>query len=449
MLMLNKQRLSQWANAANGELIGDDAIISNVSTDTRDLKAGDVYVALRGEYFDGHHYLRTAIEKGAAALVVEQEVADIAIPQLVVENSKRALGSLAELLRQQFTGQVIALTGSVGKTSTRAMLQNILAIQPGLLATPGNYNNDIGVPKTWFQLTEKHNRVLLEFGANAPGEIEWLGAFSKPHISLLLNAGEAHTEGFGGIEGVRRAKGEIISATMNDGGCVLNREDPAFTHWLKRSGSREVVTFGKHSDADVCLLSFKNLSDGSEFILSMPDGDMSVTWSMLGIHMAMNATAAAAVAWLAGVSSLDIVQGLSEMKPEPGRLEPVESAFGGALLNDAYNANPVSYKAAIDVLAELGNNTILIAGDMAELGEESEALHREVGQYARGKIQNIFCIGHQSKQIADAFGGSHFSSLEELLAALSAMLTKETAVLVKGSRSAGMERVVNALRRKA
>lgn len=439
--------LSEWATEAKGKLFGNDVVVSNISTDTRSLEEGDVYVALKGDLFDGHNYVNTAIHKGALAIVVEAEVADCDIPQLVLPDTRKGLGFLAGLLRKRFSGQVVALTGSVGKTSTRAMLQNIFSLQPGLLATEGNFNNDIGVPKTWFRINDQHQRVLLEMGANAQKEIEWMGSFSKPHISLLLNAGEAHTEGFGGVQGVRLGKGEIIEATMAEGGCILNQDDPAFNQWLKRAGDRKVVTFGKHSDADVCLLSFTNTGHGSEFTLSLPDGDISVNWSVLGIHMAVNAAAAAATAWLAGVSPLDIAQGLSEMKPEPGRMEPVDSVHGGALIHDAYNANPESFKAAIDVLHDLGEDTLLIAGDMAELGEESESMHRDVGRYARGKIKSIWSVGNKAIQISDAFGGHHFDSIEDLLAVLPAKLESETAVLVKGSRSAGMERIVHALRR--
>jgi UDP-N-acetylmuramoyl-tripeptide--D-alanyl-D-alanine ligase len=446
--MWTDPKLSEWAAVSEGQLVGQDAEIQNISTDTRSIKEGDVYVAIKGEFFDGHHYINTAIHKGASALVVEQVIDGIDIPQLVISNTKKALGHLALLLRQRFEGQVVALTGSVGKTSARAMLQNIFSLQPGLLATEGNFNNDIGVPKTWFRVSEKHQRVLLELGANAQGEIAWLSSISKPHISLLLNAGEAHIDGFGGLEGVRQGKGEIIDGTDSEGGCVLNQDDPAFNQWLKRAGDRKVISFGKHSDADVCLLAFKNLDHGSEFTLSLPDGDISVNWEVLGIHMAMNAAAAAATAWLAGVSPLDIAQGLSDMKPEPGRMEPIESNHGGALIHDAYNANPVSFRAAIDVLADLGDDTLLIAGDMAELGKDSLQLHKEVGQYARGKINSVWSVGSDSEYLSEAFGGHHFNSMNDLLAVLPAKINNETSVLVKGSRSAGMERIVDALRRK-
>jgi UDP-N-acetylmuramoyl-tripeptide--D-alanyl-D-alanine ligase len=447
--MWTDPKLSEWADASHGQLIGKDLEIKNISTDTRNIQEGDVYVALKGEFFDGHHYVNTAIHKGASALVVEQLIDGVDLPQLVVFDSKKALGYLAKILRNRFEGQVVALTGSVGKTSARAMLQNIFSLQPGLLATEGNFNNDIGVPKTWFRVGEKHQRILLELGANAQGEIAWLADISKPHISLLLNAGEAHIDGFGGLEGVRLGKGEIIDGTDSEGGCVLNQDDPAFNQWLKRAGDRKVISFGKHSDADVCLLAFKNLDHGSEFTLSLPDGDISVNWEVLGIHMAINAAAAAATAWLAGVSPLDIAQGLSDMKPEPGRMEPIESSHGGALIHDAYNANPVSFRAAIDVLADLGEDTLLIAGDMAELGDESHQLHREVGQYARGKINSVWSVGRDSEYLSEAFGGHHFESMNDLLAVLPAKINNETSVLVKGSRSAGMERIVDALRRKA
>jgi UDP-N-acetylmuramoyl-tripeptide--D-alanyl-D-alanine ligase len=444
--MWSNPTLSALAKKCGGKLIGEDAEILQVSTDTRTIEPGDTYIALIGPYFNGHNYISTAIHKDAGALIVSAEV-ETDLPMIVVEDTRLALGYIAQIIREAFTGQVVALTGSVGKTSTRAMLSHIFSMQPGLLVTQGNFNNDIGLPKTWFELSDEHQRVLLEMGASAQGEIEWLCKISKPHISLLLNAGEAHTEGFGGIAGVRKGKGEIIDGTSLEGGCVLNQDDPHFGQWLKRAGDRKVVSFGKHTDADVCLLNFNTTANGSDFTISMPDGDISVSWGMHGFHMAMNAAAAAATAWLAGVSSLDIAEGLSQMKPEAGRLEPIESLHGGALIHDAYNANPTSYMAAIDVLSEFGTDTLLIAGNMAELGEDSLDQHRSIGKYARGKISSVWSVGDQAFNISDSFGGHHFDTLADLIAMLPTRLESTTAVLVKGSRSAGMERVVDALKR--
>lgn len=446
--MWTDPKLSQWAKAADGQLFGGDFVITDLSTDSRSVNPGDCYVALKGELFDGHNYIPTAMQKGAAALVVSRLQDDCDLPQLLVPDTRKALGHLAGLLRNAFAGQVVALTGSAGKTSTRAMLQCIFGQQPGLLATEGNFNNDIGVPKTWFRINESYQRVLLELGANAPGEIAWMGSFSRPHISLLLNASEAHSEGFGGVEGVRQAKGEILTATHAEGACVLNRDDPAYRYWLNLAGDRRVITFGQSGRADVSLLSFEPDGIGSQFHLSLPDGDISVTWAMLGKHMAVNAAAAAATAWVAGVSALDIAEGLSQVQPEAGRMQPLESAHGGMLIHDAYNASPAAVKSAIDVLAEQGSDTLLVLGDMLELGEESDRLHREVGEYARGRVSDLWTLGKASRQTSSACGGRHFTHLDDLLAELPARLTETTAVLVKGSRSIGMERVVEALRRK-
>ncbi|MHA7880942.1 MAG: UDP-N-acetylmuramoyl-tripeptide--D-alanyl-D-alanine ligase [Saccharospirillum sp.] len=446
--MWTDPHLSQWAKAADGQLFGDDRVVNTLSTDSRTVAPGDVYVALKGDLFDGHNYVPTALQKGACALVVSRFQDDCPVPQLLVADTRKALGYLAGLLRKAFTGQVVALTGSAGKTSTRAMLQSIFEQQPGLLATEGNFNNDIGAPKTWFRLGDQHQRVLLELGANAQGEIAWMGSFSQPHISLLLNAQEAHSEGFGGLEGVRKGKGEIITATHPEGGCVLNHDDPAYQYWLKLAGDRRVISFGRSGRADVSLLSFEADGAGSQFQLSLPDGDISVEWAMLGQHMALNAAAAAATAWLAGVSPLDIAEGLSRMQPQPGRMQPLESAHGGVLIHDAYNASPSAVKSAIDVLAHQSDDTLLILGDMLELGEDSDRLHREVGDYAKGRIGEIWTLGKASQATAMAFGGRHFNHLDDLLAALPARLTETTAVLVKGSRSIGMERVTETLKRK-
>ena len=446
--MWTDPRLSQWAEAAAGYLQGEDTIVSRISTDTRSLEAGDVYVALRGEQFDGHAYVEAAIESGAAALVVEQPQPKAAVPQLIVPDTRKALGQLAGLLRQAFSGQVVALTGSAGKTSTRAMLQRIFEQQPGLLATEGNFNNDIGVPKTWYRLNADHRRVLLELGANAQGEIAWTAGFSRPQISLLLNASEAHSEGFGGLAGVRRAKGEILEGTDPQGACVLNRDDPAFDDWRERAGDRRVLSFGEDERAEVRLFDFATTGSGSAFGLTLPDRDIAVRWSMLGRHMALNAAAAAATAWLAGMTPEQITQGLAQMQPEPGRLQPLPSRHGGLLVDDAYNANPASVCAAIDVLAEAGGDTLLILGDMAELGADAETLHRQVGEYAGQRLSRLYTVGSLSQAATDAFGGEHFESIERLVAVLPSRLTDNTAVLVKGSRSAAMERVVETLRRK-
>lgn len=445
--MWTEPKLSQWAEAAGGQLLGDDVVVTQVSTDSRSLTAGDIYVALKGEQFDGHAYVGAAIEQGAAALVVEAKQ-NTTLPQIIVPDTRLALGQLAGLLRQAFSGQVVALTGSAGKTSTRAMLQRIFALQPGLLATEGNFNNDIGVPKTWFRIAVEHQQVLLELGANAQGEIAWTAGFSQPHISLLLNASEAHSEGFGGLEGVRLAKGEIIDGTLADGHCVLNRDDPAFEQWRERAGSRSVLSFGESGQADVRLLDFATTATGSAFRLQLPAGNLSVSWSMLGRHMALNAAAAAATAWVAGLSLPTIREGLQAMQPEPGRLQPLPSQHGGLLVDDSYNANPASVRAAIDVLAPSSDDTLLILGDMAELGADADSLHAQVGKYAQGRISALWTLGTLSAAASAAYGGEHFDSIETLMAALSSRLTKTTAVLVKGSRSAGMERVVATLKRK-
>lgn len=445
--MWGNPSLSQWSQRCQGRLIGDDVAVESVSTDTRSLTAGDVYVALKGDCFDGHDYLQAAIDKGAAALVTKAAVAGCPLPQLLTDDTVQALGHLAAIVRDHFSGQVVALTGSVGKTSTRAMLRHIFSSQPGLLATEGNFNNAIGVPKTWYRLTARHQRVLLEMGASAQQEIAWLGAFSRPHISLLLNAGTAHVEGFGSLQAVQQGKGEIIDATAADGCVVLNRDDPAFATWLTRAKPRRLLTFGDHRQADVCLTQFRNTGSGSEFKLATPVGDLPVRWAMLGRHMALNAAAAAATALAADIPASAIIAGLGQMRPEPGRLQPLVGNFGGALIHDAYNANPLSLHAAIDVLADLATDTLLIAGDMAELGGDSEQLHRAAGQYARGKIAQLWSVGEHARFIAEAFGGRHFATLDELLAALPARLVATTAVLVKGSRSSGLERVVSALAR--
>ena len=440
--------LAEWAARTDGQLIGEDKVIAGLSTDSRSTQAGDIYLAIRGESFDGHQYIQQAIAAGAIAIVAEQpQTIDDSISQLIVPDSKRALGYLAGLLRDRFQGQVIALTGSVGKTSTRAMLENILSRQANLLATQGNFNNDIGVPKTWFRLTDQHEQALIEMGANHQQEIAWLCEFSKPNIGLLLNAGQAHTEGFGGLAGVRQAKGEIIDGTLDSGCCVLNRDDPAFEQWQRRAGAKKVITFGRDAQADVQLLSYQLAPLGSEFCLATPSGEVTIAWSMIGEHMALNAAAATATALAAGVTLNDICSGLQSMAAEPGRLEPVVSNFDGPLINDAYNANPESFKAAIDVLSAMSGQPILVAGDMAELGDDIIAMHQQVGQYAKEKAITVLSVGRYAQYISDSADGSCFDSIEQLIAALPEQLNSQTAVLIKGSRSAGMERVVDALRR--
>jgi UDP-N-acetylmuramoyl-tripeptide--D-alanyl-D-alanine ligase len=416
--------------------------LERLERDSRAVQTGDLFLALKGERFDAHDFVPQVVGKASAALVARPVNAPI--PQVVVPDVGLALGQLAKFWRQQFTKPVIGLTGSNGKTTLKEMLTAILRQQGQTLATIGNLNNELGVPLTLLNLRADDQFAVIEMGANHFGEIDYLTHLVLPKVAILNNAGAAHLEGFGDLAGVARAKGEIFAGLAPDGVAVINADDAYAAYWRDLNKQRRLLSFGFAADADLR----GELGLDRQLIIHYGADSVSVHLTLLGKHNQLNALAAAAGATALGIPLAVIKQGLESLQPVKGRLNPKQGKHGGLVIDDTYNANPSSTAAAVAVLAEQRGRKILILGDMAELGATGEQLHFEIGQRAKAaNIDEIYTLGRLSRLAGQAFGeGAYaFQDLADLLAALQPKLTLDTQVLVKGSRSARMERVVEAL----
>ncbi len=443
--------LRETALALNGALTGDaDLVFSRVSTDSRDIKPGDLFVALKGERFDGHDHAAAALAQGAVAVLVEREVPGTAI---VVPDTLAALGQLGAFWRNRMSDlKVIAVTGSNGKTTVKEMIATVLAHSAGaeaVLATRGNLNNHIGVPLTLLSLKPEHRYAVVEMGMNHFGEIDYLTHLASPDVALVNNALRAHLEALGSVEGVARAKGEIFGGLKDRGTAVINADDPHAELWSQLAMGKRQISFGLKS-AEVHAREVHETNEGSQFILGTGIDETHVLLPVPGLHNVRNALAAAAAASALGLTVDEIAAGLASYKGVKGRLERKSAANGAVLIDDTYNANPDSMRAAIDVLtgmsATSGKPSILVLGDMGEVGTEKVERHIEIGQYAKDKgVQQLFTLGADMAHAAAAFGSTHYASLEDLLAALNKVVTPDGIVLVKGSRFMQMERVVKAL----
>ena len=436
--------LSDCQPYLDGDLIGDDVELSGFSIDTRTLQPGDLYIAIKGDRFDGHDYCRAAQEKGASGLLVHSDV-DTDLPQLKVEDTRKALGLLAKMWAERFQVPTVAVTGSNGKTTVKEMIAAILGQLGPVLATEGNFNNDIGVPLTLLRLREHHQYAVIEIGANHVGEVGMLSRLVEPDVALVNNVGEAHLEGFGSIEAIAQAKSEIFEGLSSDGWAVINADDRFADHMRDMAAHAHIRQFGSDEDAAVRLLPEPELK------IATGEKTLAPRFTLLGRHNRLNAVAATAVAQCMDVQPVAIMSGLAQIQPVKGRLNSKAGINGSVLIDDTYNANPVSVRAAIDVLAEFKGTRVLILGDLAELGPDECALHAELGVYANDAgIEHLFTVGKLSAHASQAFGGAlHFSQHEELLASVRKLLNKDTTVLVKGSRGSRMERVSSALIGKA
>ena len=446
--------LAQAAQALASKTSSGEIGISGVSTDTRTLRSGDLFIALQGPNFDAHTMLAKAREKGAVAAVVSRSVDD-ELPQLLVNDTREALGKLASFWRAQFKGCLVAITGSNGKTTVKEMLASILSCKGEVLATAGNFNNDIGMPLTLLRLRpNQHQFAVIEMGANHSGEIAYLSKLAKPDVAIVNNAAAAHLAGFGSIEEVAQAKGEIWQGLGRSGIAVINADDAFADYWNGLVTDHKVIHFG--AEADVALKSAKGagVAQGkfsNQFTLATPKGDVDINLQLAGHHNIFNAMAATAVAIAAGADLGEVKEGLSRMRPVKGRLHSRISAWGQLLIDDSYNANPQSVGAAIEVLAQVQGERILVLGDMAELGEEAAHLHYQAGALAEKQgIDRLYATGSLSREAVNGFGdgGEWFETQEELIKTLANYLAEGSdavTVLVKGSRSAAMERVIEAL----
>ncbi len=439
-------RLSEAADLLQAKHAGMDASFAGVSTDTRTLAADNLFFALVGPRFDGHEYLDQAQARGAAAAAVSRPITT-QLPLLQVADTRLALGQLARHWRGRFAIPVVGVTGSNGKTTVKEMLASILGRNGEVLATKGNLNNDIGVPLTLAQLGAEHHSAVIELGANHAGEIAYLTQLAQPTVGLVTNAGPAHLEGFGSLEGVARAKGELFAGLDAQATAVINADDRFAPLWRELAGERQVLSFGMQMDADV-RATYTALAHGTELQIHTPQGRVELLLSLPGRHNVLNALGATAAALAAGADLTTIKDGLENLGGVSGRLQRKTRADGGLVLDDTYNANPASMRAAIDVLRELPGESWLVLGDMGELGGDAERLHAEIGEYARAAgLAGLFTLGTLSAHAGRAFGpkAQVFGELDALVAALRTQLHPDINLLVKGSRSAGMERVVVAL----
>lgn len=436
--------LQSCADAMGAQLIGDDVQFSSVSTDTRTLKHGDLFVALVGEYYDAHEKIDADVVRNASAVVV-QSALDKDVTQLLVADTLVALGDIARQWRQFVRVPIIAITGSNGKTTVKEMTAAILRQCGEVFATRGNLNNEIGMPLSLLSTRDEHDFVVLELGANRGGEIEYLANIARPLVALVNNAGPAHLEGFGSLDGVANAKGEIYSGLLDRGIAIINVDDHYARQWRKSAGDKTIIGFGFGESADLR----GHITPRDELCITYRGESVSLTLPFPGKHNVMNALAAAAAAIAVGASLGDVVAGLASVKPTCGRLEFKTAICGALVIDDSYNANPESLRAALDVLcAGTGGSTWCLLGDMRELGKQAVSWHREMGTTAkRLGVDNLFAIGEFADATASGFGpaGRAFSSFDSLVDTLQQVLQKGDRVLVKGSRGARMERVVDSL----
>lgn len=438
--------LSEAAEVLKARRFGGDVVFRGVSTDTRVLSEGSLFVALSGPNFDGHDYIEQALRKGAVAAAVSR-VATERIPQIQVENTRLALGELAAHWRRQFDLPLVAVTGSNGKTTVKEMLAAILRRCGSTLVTRGNLNNDIGVPHTLFGLDAEHAYAVLELGANHPGEIAYLTGLVQPTVAVINNAGPAHLEGFGSLEGVASGKGEMFDRAGAATICVINADDKYAALWRTLAGPRPIITFGLEADADVCA-DWKGDIDSSEIQLHTPRGDALARLALPGRHNVMNALAATAAALAVGIDLEGITGGLGDMQRVHGRWESRPGVKGARIIDDTYNANPASLEAALTLLASTDGEAWLVLGNMGELGASAEKLHREMGKAARcAGVQRLFALGELAALAADTFGegAAVFTTGDDLADTLRPLLHGGVNVLVKGSRAMRMERVVDAI----
>lgn len=433
-----------------GATIRGTAVFDGVTTSSRDAAPGNLFVALRGERFDGHDFLVEAVERGASAVVVEQLPVGLEIPALVVPDTRLALGQIGAAWRAQFAIPVIGVTGSNGKTTVKEMLAAILQAEHGadnFLATRGNLNNDIGVPLTVLRLAGEHAGAVVELGMNHPGEIAQLAAIAQPTVALVNNAQREHQEFMASVEAVARENGAVISALPDNGIAVYPADEPYALLWrtlAKARGQRKILTFGLSQESSVTC-SYTPTAYGSDMMVRIGVHEFAISLAAPGVHNVRNALAAIACALAVGVHRKAIVAGLEAFAPVKGRLQRKKARNAAVVIDDTYNANPDSVRAAIDVLAQAPMPRVLVLGDMGEVGSEGRKFHEEIGAYASGRgIDHLLTLGNLAQASSNAFGARarHHRDIDALNHAVSALVTPHTTVLVKGSRFMKMERVV-------
>lgn len=446
--------LARIATAVNGRLVGVDLQVDVLVTDTRKLDAADtaaaLFVALKGENFDGNDYVERAAALGARAALVSREIDGLAIPQIVVANTELALAQLATALQRERAIKVVAVTGSNGKTSVKTLITAILQGAGKTYATPGNRNNEIGMPLAVIETPDDAEFAVYEMGTGKPGDIAYLTAIAPPDVALVNNVAPAHLERMGSLLEIANTKAAVYDDLRSGGAAAINADDAFAPYFAERAHGHRLIRFGLEADADVTARDIALDAEGSRFLLVTPEGEAPVTLAMPGRHNVLNALAATALAMGAGVSLATIAAGLNAAQPVAGRLNLHRLPGGATLIDDSYNANPGSLKAAIDTLAAAGGDAWLVLGDMRELGEDAAALHAEVGRRAKASgIARLYALGALSAAAADAFGDGArvFDTHAALAAALRDDINGKEApgalrVLVKGSRGSAMDRIV-------
>lgn len=440
---MEPMRLSEIAAVLGAPLRGADASIAAVAIDSRRLKPGELFVAISGQRFDGHDFIAAAAAAGAAGALV-QRADDWGLPHIVVDDTRLALGRLARALRLRLPVRLVGVTGSNGKTTVKEMTASILRRLGPALHTEGNLNNDLGVPLTLLRLDRSHVFGVIEMGASHAGEIDYLARLAVPDVGVVTNAGPAHLAGFGSVDGVARAKGELFAALPEHGVAVINADDPYAALWRGLAGARRVIDFGLASAAAVTAERIV----GSRFLLRVDTGRVEVELPLPGRHNVMNALAAAAAATALGAPLEAVAEGLAATPRVKGRLNWLDGIGGARLLDDTYNANPNSLRAALEVLAAEPGERWLALGDMSELGPQARELHARVGEWARELgVSRLFAVGPLAAEAARVFGpdGEHFPDKGALVTAVREGLRPGVAVLIKGSRVMGMEQVTQAL----
>ena len=457
--------LANLAHKYGGVLLEPDCQLQSLSIDTRTIGSGQAFVALKGANFDGHEYLRTACEQGASALITERVLPrrarrSLRMPQWIVKNSMRSLGHISVENRDLFEGKMIALTGSNGKTSVKEMIASILRQSGQVMATKGNLNNHIGVPLTLLSLNPEDEFAVVEMGASSLGEIHYLTGLARPDVALVNNVGDAHVGGFGSIKNIEIAKGEIFNGLSSAGVGVVNLDSPGAGRYMDKLIGRKMLSFSAEETnrADVYALNIELHGTGSGFRLCSAFGERQIALNVPARHSVLNALAAAACCLALEISVEQIARGLEDFTGVAGRLQRHRLASGDVLIDDTYNASPGSARAAINTLGQMGRPSILVLGDMAELGENAAQLHREVGSHAREQgIDKLVCVGELSAHAADGFASAaggrgssafRFSSRDEAVEFLLKELNGEVRILVKGSRSSKMEDVVNSIKQR-
>jgi UDP-N-acetylmuramoyl-tripeptide--D-alanyl-D-alanine ligase len=447
-------KLSEVATTLKAAVFDQDIKFIGCSTDSRHILPNSLFIALRGQRFDGHDFITAAQQQGASAIMVEKPVT-YDLPTLQVANTLTALGDLARLWRQRFKLPIIAITGSNGKTTTKEMLRAILLEHlhkqnqsQEVLANQGNLNNEIGVPLTLFNLAAHHRYAVIEMGANHLGEIAYLSEIAQPQVATITQCAPAHLEGFGSIERVARAKGEIFTHLMPRGTAIINRDDFYAPLWSELAASHSQLDFAIETPAAVMAQNIQLQPSQSQFTLNTPLGKIKIQLPLPGKHNIMNALAASTCAIASGCSLSAIEQGLQTMQPISGRLQIKPGIKNTTIIDDTYNANPTSLNAALSILNNHPQPHWLILGEMKELGAQSDTFHRQAGLDARQHgIERLWALGKLTRLAVESFGqgGYHFQTHQELIAALLTQLPQHTTLLIKGSRGMQMEKIVTAL----